>query len=70
MGHKNYSKFSKHFKKQENHNEVMEGQITIEDIINEEVTEISNEELQNLNDVIKGVVTGCKKLNVRKTPLA
>lgn len=70
MGHKNYSKFSQHFNKnEENKNEVIDGQITIDEILTEE--EVSN---LNDNDVatidtngnLTGIITGCKKLNVRK----
>ena len=50
--HKNYSKFSKPFKKKEENNKPMEGQITIDEVVN--------------NDVLTGIVTGCEKLNIRE----
>lgn len=64
MGHKNYSNFSKHFNNTNNveveNNEIIDGQISIDEITNPDVKE----------DVIEqytiGYVYDCEKLNVRE----
>ena len=82
MGHKNYSKFSERFKKPEKKesvtsiNEVIEGQMTIEEVMeasNETMTEVFNQVMDEIvegkqDEKVTGVVTGCAKLNVRKEP--
>lgn len=74
MKHKNYSKFSKPFKKKEENNEPMEGQITIDEVINndvlteKEVETLKPEEIAEVkpNGNLTGIVTGCEKLNLRE----
>lgn len=80
MGHKNYSKFSTPFSKQNNapveevNNEVMDNQITIDEVVaeepveaveNPEVVEVIEEAVVAPSTTI-GVVSGCGKLNVRE----
>ena len=78
MGNTNYSKFSQHFNKnEEQHNEVIEGQITIDELITagqatvdelitgESTTEV-NHEVENVAETVSGVVSGCEKLNMRE----
>ena len=66
MGHKNYSKF---FKNTET-NEVAElnnGGTPVEEVVaNSEPVE--EPAVQNVATFVKGVVTGCKKLHLRKEP--
>ncbi len=76
MGHKNYSKFSTPFSRQNNepveevNNEVMDNQVTIDEVVAEEPVEaVENTEV--VEEAVKpattiGVVSGCGKLNVRK----
>lgn len=71
MGHKNYSNFSKHFKKQNNVNEVVsnneepiEGQITIDEVVNNEVENV--EVAEPVVETVVGFVSGCDRLNMRK----
>lgn len=65
MRNKNYSKFSQKFTKTENkddiNNKPIEGQVTINEVINSETTEANNYEVTMI-----GVVTGCNQLYVRK----
>lgn len=44
---------------------MIEGQITIDEIVNSETVEVNNVEVP---ETTNGVVTGCAKLNVRKEP--
>lgn len=66
MGHNNYSKFSKHFKNKESNvvetNNVLEGQMTIDELINVEDTN------ETVNETAMGFVSGCEKLFVREKP--
>lgn len=81
MGHKNYSKFSGYNKNTENNKntneEVIKNQISIDEVVNEPVIEnndVVNElvienNVENVNEEVEssiGIVTGCKKLYVRK----
>lgn len=70
MVKKNYTKFSQHFNrnKEQNNTEIMDGQIAIDEIANGENPTIVNEEVESANKTYTGIVTGCKKLNVRKEP--
>lgn len=61
MGNKNYSKFSQHFNKnKEQRNEVIEGQITIDELVKGE------QEVENVTKTVLGVISGCEKLNMRE----
>ena len=64
MGHKNYSKFSEYFKNKNNesNNEIIEEPTIIEEIFNSKIVENQNKEVE----YIKGVVSVCEKLNMRK----
>lgn len=70
MGNKNYTKFSQHLNKSKSrNNEVIEGQITIDEVLTEEEVSKLNEEdvtTVDINGNLTGIITGCKKLNVRK----
>lgn len=79
MGRKDYSKFSQHFKKQNNGIKVnpLEGQVTINEVVeqnnsilevetNLEDTNVENEANNEVNTISKGIVTGCKALYVRE----
>lgn len=70
MSHKNYSKFSKHFDKDQEQNPVainfndniIDGQIVIDEIVEETVSEVEEVKVET----VKGFVFGCEKLNMRK----
>lgn len=76
MKHKNYSKFSKPFEKKAKQDKPMEGQITIDEVVNN--THIVTQELEETvvaagGEVMrveyeKGIITGCEKLNLREKP--
>lgn len=67
MGNTNYSKFSQHFNKnEEQNNDVIAGQITIDELITGESTTEVNHEVENVAETISGVVSGCEKLNMRE----
>lgn len=74
MKHKNYSKFSKPFEKKVKNEKPMEGQITIDEVINNDKHIVSQELEETVvaagGEVMrveyeKGIVTGCEKLNIR-----
>lgn len=73
MGHKNYSKFSQHFKNtennpantiEENKTEVLEGQVSVNDITGEQNDNV----IEPVVETVLGFVSGCEKLNMRKEP--
>lgn len=72
MGHKNYSNFSKHFKKTENNEvekvEVIEGQISVDEVLNNEVESVEVEEpvVETIAEPKVGFVNDCERLNMRK----
>lgn len=74
MGNKNYSKFSRHFEKKEKNDKPLEGQVTIDEVFNndvlteKEVEALQPEEIAEVkpNGNLIGVVTGCEKLNLRE----
>lgn len=70
MGHRNYSKFSEHFKKSESQETINEinDKIT-EEVVNEPATvETEIIETQEEVTIVTGKVSGCEKLNVRENP--
>lgn len=70
MGNKNYTKYSQHFNKnKEQDNQVIEGQITIDEVLTEkEVSNLNENDVATVdtNGNLTGIITGCKRLNVRK----
>ena len=72
MSKQNYQNYNKHYNNQkpsteakvEETKEVVE--TPVEDTVEEQIEETAKEEISKV--VIIGVVSGCKKLNVRKSP--
>lgn len=67
MSKQNYQNYNKHYNNQKPSTEAKVEEV-VEEIVETPVEDTVEEQIEETKEVIIGVVTGCNKLNVRKSP--